>query len=175
MWDIKYGTLTQACFHDILRLPKVKWIVQWIRDRFLQPIKPNFQMRLLERLVELHSAGKATTVDEMLVEIHGSAVRLSNDNYTYRKNLDFLVDSLVDSGNAIRKTDDNEPYFIEGENIKPTPKAISTLAEFEIETTRHRDSIRLTRYQLFLGWAMFAIAAATLIVGFFGKSGGSIP
>lgn len=168
-WDVTYSSLIEAYIYDILRLQKIKWIIQRIRDRFIQPIKPNYQIRLLEYLVQLHNAGKSITLNELLVKVYGSAVRLSNDQYRFYKELEFLVDSLVDSGHAIRKTPDNHTDFLEGGDVKPTPKAITTLANAEIDRVRHRDTVWLTRCQLFLGLAMLAVAAVTLFVELLGE------
>lgn len=166
-WEFRYRSLTEAFWHDLLRIPKVKWIFQRYRERFLKPIRPNLKMSLLERIVEEHSAGSSITIDFLLIAIHGGGVRLSSDNYRHRSNLVFLLAALQESGDVLVKDRNNQNEFIGHGDVKPTPHAISTLAEYSLEKRRHQDVVRLTRYQLFLGWAMFAVAAATLIVQFF--------
>jgi len=116
--------------------------------------------------VQANSAGEPVTKDGLLIGIHGSAIRLSSDYYRHYQDLRFLLESLQTSGDVILKDDMNSWDFLAGGDIRPSPQALETIAAHELDKQRHRDIVKLTRRQLFLGWAMFAIASATLIVEF---------
>lgn len=170
-WDIHYNSLAEAYWNDLFHLQILKWLLQKIRNRFLTPVQPDFRMRLLQKIVEFHSQQKAITVNELLFDIHGPAIRRSSDGYRHYQDLQFLLKSLQGSGDVLLKDQVNSVQFIGSGDVLPTPKAIKTLADFYEGRRRHLDTVKLTRRQLFVGWAMFAIAAATLVVEFLKRVG----
>lgn len=119
-------------------------------------------MRLLAKLLEMHSTREPIRLWDLLESVYGSAVRLSDEQYLYYKQLEFLIESLVESGNALRKSKDNE-------DVMPTPKAITTLATYELEREKLRSTLWIGRCQLMLGVGMLAVAAATLYIKIFGE------
>lgn len=161
-WDITYGSLAEAYLQDLLRLPVAKWHIQRIRSKFIRRVAPNFQIRLLQVLLDLHQKNAKIYLWDLVARIYGGAVRLSDQNYAYYKQLEFLIDSLVESGNAKRKTPENSIDFIGCGDVVPTPKAITTLAAHDWERRKLNASVWLGRCQLLLGLGMLALAAATL-------------
>ena len=162
-WRVKYDTLHEAYIHDLLNLQKAKWLLQGIRDRLIRPIKPNYRIQLLSHIVDLHNSEKPIHHQSLLVKTYGGGILLSKDNYRYYKELNFMINSLVQSGDIIERNQQNEMDFLgEESTIRPLPQALETLANYEVEEARHRDMVSLSRAQIFLGIAMFALAAATL-------------
>jgi hypothetical protein len=163
-WDIRYSTLQEAYLHDIFRLPLVKWRVQKIRNVFLRPVSADHRMGLLKTIVKMYDKQEPITTHELLAKIHGSAIRLSGEYYRLQKNLEFLLDSLKESGDLIYK-DENDPIHFFGHGaIAPTPKSLLTIATHNEDSQRHKDMVKMSKRQLWVGWAMFALAAATLTV-----------
>ena len=160
-WQITYNSLWEAYIHDFLRLPRIKWFVQSIRDKFIRPVRPNYQIRLLARIVDIFNDNKPIEFSELLVSIYGPAVRMSDDKYIYERQLRFLIDSLVESGNAAKPDENNQAHYFDHGCIIPTPKSISTLAAHDLEMRKLRQSTWLACCQLLLGLGMLAIAAAT--------------
>lgn len=163
-WDIRYGTLSEAFWHDLLRLPLLKWWFQKLRNSLLRPINPDHRMDLLKLIVDLHSKQKPMTAHDLLAKIHGSALRLSNDYGRHQKDLEFLLESLKDSGDLIYKDENDAIHSLGHGKIAPTPKSVSTISVFNEDLRRHKDMVKMSGRQLWLGWAMFAIAAVTLFV-----------
>ena len=95
--------------------------------------------------------------------VYGSGVRLSDDRHRFQRELRLMLASLVASGDIIERNEQNDRDFI-GENgdFVPSSQALTTLANYESERTRHRDTVSLSRAQLFLGLGMLCLAAATL-------------
>ncbi len=163
-WDIRYSKIYEAFWHDILHLPLLKWWLQKLRNIFLRPVSPDYRMDLLKLIIRLHSRQVPITIIDLLVNIHGSAIRLSNDFSQHQKHLQFLLDSLKDSGDVLLRNENNTMQFIDGGTILPTPKSAATIATFNEDLRRHRDVVKLSKRQSWLGWVMFAIATVTLIV-----------
>lgn len=163
-WDISYGSLAEAFRHDLLHIPLLKWWLQKIRNRSLRPIKPDHRMGLLQLIVEMHSNQEPITTHELLSKTHGSALRLSSDYYRHQKDLQFILDSLKESGDLIYKNANDPIHFFGHGEVAPSPKSVSTIAGFNEDLRRHKDMVKMSGRQLWLGWAMFAIAAATLFV-----------
>ena len=163
-WNIRYATIKEAYLHDLLRLPLIKWRVQKIRNIFLRPVGADQRMGLLKTILRMHDNQEPITAHELLAKIHGSAIRLSSEYYRLQKNLEFLLDSLKESGDLIYKDEDDPMQFFGHGLIAPTPKSLSTIAAHIEDGQRHKDMVRVSSRQLWIGWAMFALAAATLIV-----------
>ena len=163
-WGIKYGKVSEAYWHDILRVPWWKWWLQKFRNRFLVPVRPDYRMRLLKQIVDMHSQQMTITQEDLLVWIHGTTIRLSNDYHRHHKDVEFLLESLKESGDVILKDENNAAHFLGRGQILPAPQSARTIAEFNEDVTRHRDMVKLSKRHLWLGWAMFAIAAVTLFV-----------
>ena len=162
-WSVKYGSLQEAYIHDLINLQKLKWLIQGVRDRLIRPIKPNYRIQLLSHIVELHNSEKPIHHQSLLVRAYGGGVLLSKDYYRFYKELSFMLNSLVQSGDIIERNQQNKmEFFGEESTIHPLPQALETLANYEVERTRHRDTVSLSRAQIFLGIAMLALAAATL-------------
>ncbi len=123
-------------------------------------------MKLLAILLELHQESKPILLWDLLVRVYGGAIRLCDEQYTYFKQLEFLVDSLVESGNAQRKSAENEIEFLGRGDVVPMPKAITTLAAYEWEKTKLATTTLMARCQLLLGIGMLAMAAATVYMKF---------
>ncbi len=163
-WDIRYSKVFEAYWHDILHLPRLKWWLQKLRNVFLRPVSPDYRMDLLKQIVDMHSRQLPITLVDLLVNIHGSAIRLSSDFFQHQQNLQFLLDSLKDSGDVLLRDENNAMQFLGESRIVPTPKSATTIAIFNEDARRHQDVVKLSKRQLWLGWAMFAIAAVALIV-----------
>jgi len=163
-WDIKYSTASEAFVHDLFHLPLIRWRYQKFRNIFLRPVKPDHRMGLLNTIVEMHDKQEPITTHELLAHIHGSAIRLSGEYYPLQKNLQFLLDSLKDTGDLLYKDEDDPIHFFGHGTIAPTPKSLATIALFNEDVRRHKDMVRMSRRQLLLGWGMFALAAVTLFV-----------
>ncbi len=163
-WDIRYSNAFEAYWHDILHLPILKWWLQKLRNKFLRPVSPDYRMDLLKQIIDLHSRQLPITTIDLLVNIHGSAIRLSSDFFQHQQNLQFLLDSLKDSGDVLLRGENNAMQFLGDSRIVPTPKSAATIATLNEDVRRHQDVVKLSKRQLWLGWAMFAIAAVTLIV-----------
>lgn len=154
-WDIRYSNITEAFWHDILKISWCKWHIQKIRNLFLSQVNPDYRIQLLKKIVDKHNRLAEMTTHDLLIDKHGSAIRLSSEYYRHHTNLEFILSSLIQSGDLEPRKDNK---------IVPTPKSISTIAEFNEQITRHRDTVKLARGQFWLGCAMFVIAAVTLFV-----------
>lgn len=163
-WDIRYGSIKEAFLHDIFRLPLIKWRIQKIRNVFLRPVGADHRMSLLKTIILMHENQEPITAHELLAKIHGSAIRLSGEYYRLQKNLEFLLNSLKDSGDLMYKDEDDPIHFFGHGEIAPTPKSLVTIAAHNEENLRHVDMVKMSRRQLWVGWAMFSLAAATLAV-----------
>ena len=163
-WNIRYATIKEAYLHDVLRLPLIKWRIQKIRIVFLRPVGADQRMGLLKTILRMHDNQEPITAHELFAKIHGSAIRLSSEYYRLQKNLEFLLDSLKQSGDLIYKDEDDPMRFFGYGLIAPTPKSLSTITAHIEDGQRHKDMVRVSSRQLWIGWAMFALAAATLIV-----------
>lgn len=166
-WEIEYESLLSAYFHDLLRLQRARWLIQRFRNRFIRNLHPNYQIKLLQILLAMHQENKPIRIWDLLVRVYGGAIRLCDEQYTYFKQLEFLVDSLVESGNAQRKTKENALEFIGLGDVVPLPRAISTLASYEWEKTKLATTVLMARCQLLLGIGMLSMAAATVYLKFF--------
>lgn len=161
-WDVTYDSLNEAYIHDRFALQRFKWRLQRLRDRFIRPVQPSYRIKLLKLIVDRYTALELVQLEDLMIATYGRAVRLSKDNYRFHKELKFVIKSLVESGDVIERNDQNHIEFISDDSsVRPTPKALSTLALDESDRRRHQDSIALGRAQLFLGFAMFLLAAAT--------------
>lgn len=160
-WDIEYPNFEQAYFHDLFKFPWIRWYIQKFRNRLLKTITPDERMTILKKILELHYEEKRITVNELLILLHGSAIRLSGERYKHQSHLSLIIASLKASGDVEYDNDDAMYFFGEGE-IKPTPIAVTSISEFNESSKRHADSIKLARSQLFLGWGMLLIALSTL-------------
>lgn len=163
-WDIRYSTIQKAFIHNALHLPLIRWWLQKARNIFLRPVNADHRMRLLKTIVELHDKQEPITTHELLAIIHGPAIRLSGEYYRLYKNLQFLLDSLKDSGDLVYTNQGNPIQPPRNGAISPTPKSLLTIATHNEDSRRHKDMVRMSRRQLWVGWAMFALAAVTLIV-----------
>lgn len=163
-WHICYATIREAYLHDLLRLPLIKWRIQKIRNVFLRPVGADQRMGLLKTILRMYENQEPITAHELLAKIHGPAIRLSSDYYRLQKNLEFLLDSLKESGDLIYKDEDDHMQFFSRGLIVPTPKSLSTIAAHIEDVQRHKDMVTVSSRQLLIGWAMFALAAATLVV-----------
>lgn len=163
-WEISYNKLSEAFYHDLLHLPWFKWWLQKLRNKFLWPVSPDYRMTLLKQIVEMHSRQLSITAEDLLISIHGSTIRLSSDYYRHYKNLAFLLESLKNSGDVLLKDENNAIHFVGRGSIVPTPQAASTIATYNEDARRHRDIVKLSKRQLWLGWGMSAIAAVALFV-----------
>ncbi|MEW8374740.1 MAG: hypothetical protein AB2722_12615 [Candidatus Thiodiazotropha sp.] len=163
-WDIRYSTIRVAYLHDVLHLPLIKWRLQKIRNLFLRPVDADYRIKLLKTIVKMHDNQEPITTHELLAKIHGSAIRLSSEYYRLQKNLEFLLDSLKDSGDIVHKDEEDPIHFFGYGTIAPAPKSLSTIATYNEDHRRHKDMIKMSGKQLWVGWAMFALAAVTLIV-----------
>ncbi|MEM7208225.1 MAG: hypothetical protein AAF434_10395 [Pseudomonadota bacterium] len=163
-WDIRYTSIHEAFLHDFLFLPAVRWKYQKFRNLFLRPVNADHRIGLLKSIIEMYDKQESITAHELLAKIHGSAIRLSSEYSRLQKNLQFLLDSLKDSGD-IYYDDSNKTKMLLGRSeIVPTPKSLKTIASHNEDARRHRDMVRVSRGQLILGWSMFALAAVTLLV-----------
>lgn len=163
-WDIRYSSIREAYLHDLFHLPIIKWRVQKLRNIFLRSVNADHRMGLLKTIVEMYDKQEPITTHELLARIHGSAIRLSGEYYRLQQNLDFLLDSLKESGDLVYKNEDDPIHFFGHGAIAPTPKSLLTIATHNEESRRHKDMVKMSKRQLWVGWAMFALAAATLTV-----------
>ena len=167
-WDITYDTALWTAISDMFRLPWLRQKIQRFRDRFYHRIRPDQRMEVLSEIVDRHSYFSEIRVIDILINMYGSAVRLSSDFHEIRDHLHFVIESLVESGDVILRDESNTSdmvWFAHGDGeVMPLPQALTTLSQHIENRNRHRDTMRLVRYQLFVGVAMFAIAAATLFV-----------
>lgn len=163
-WDIRYSTIREAYLHDVCHLPLIKWRLQKIRNIFLRPVNADHIIRILKTIIEMHDKQESITTHELLARIHGSAIRLSGEYYRLQKNLEFLLDSLKDSGDLVYKNEGDPMHFFGHGEIAPTPKSLSTIATYNEDSRRHKDMVKMSGRQLWVGWAMFTLAAVTLII-----------
>jgi hypothetical protein len=78
--------------------------------------------------------------------------------------LSLYLDSLEDSGDLEYKEKEDPIHFFGYGTIAPTPKSLSTIATYNEDRRKHNDMVTMSRRHLWVGWAMFSLAAATLIV-----------
>ena len=93
-WDIRYGSAREAYWHDLLRLPRLRWRWQRIREWFIKPITPDFRMELLRVIVDEHRKGTAITPQFLLEVVHGSRIYLARQIYHHLKDINFFFESL---------------------------------------------------------------------------------
>lgn len=165
-WDGSYPSLHNAFFHARLHIPWIRWQVQRIRDLLIKPVRPNSQMLLLEEAVKLRYKGEHLTGKQWLDRKYGKAVRLSNERSKHMNNLQFMLESLVETGDFIQEDWDGDAEVgraLGHATYIPTPKSASTLARFYESERRHRDTKNLAIAQILLGAGMFMLALATLL------------
>ncbi|MBW1746113.1 MAG: hypothetical protein JRG74_14370 [Deltaproteobacteria bacterium] len=160
-WRIKYSGIVEAALHEIFKLNFFKRIFQKVYDKNLDNFNDRFE--LLKILVAYWKPNHKDYVptEDILVQLYGSKIRTSDKKYECLEHLSFILRSLKESGDIEIK----ENYIVY--SVKVNPKAMTTLTQFEIDSTRHRDTIRITRYQLWVAVAMVFLAASTLIVNTF--------
>ena len=165
-WDRSYNSVFEAYLQDRFRVSFFHWWYQKFRNRSLVRVNPEYRILLLKKIVDKRSLQVDIKQRDLLRELHGPTIDLSTDNYRHLQDLQFLLHSLRDSGDIVfdDKRDKTSHYYFGSNEILPTPQAISTIMAFNQDETRHRDMVRLSTRQLWLGWGMFAIAATTLIV-----------
>ena len=165
-WDKFYNNVFEAYLHDFFRVSFFHWWYQKFRNRSLVPVNPEYRILLLKTIVDKRSLQVDIKQNDLLRELHGPTIDLSTDKYRHLQDLEFLLYSLRDSGDIVLKDTNDKTYRdrFDGNEILPTPQAISTIVAFNQDETRHSDMVKLSKRQLWLGWGMFAIAAVTLIV-----------
>lgn len=98
------------------------------------------------------------SMTDLIIRIYGDRIVTSELRYRYEEHLSFLLRSLAVSGNV----EIEDEHYIR--SVRPVPQALRTVSDYELYTSRHRDSLRVTRYQLIVAVAMMALAAGTLAI-----------
>lgn len=157
-WRIRYSSLFDAVAHEVLKLNWLKQVLQRAYDRRLETYRDRHE--LLRTLVSMRQPWPHDRIamNDLLVRIYGQKIVTSERRYHHEEHLSFLLRSLAVSGDV----------EVEGEHyvrsVRPLPQALRTVSDYELDASHHRDSIRITRYQLLVAIAMMVLAAGTLAV-----------
>ncbi len=122
-------------------------------------------MRLLKTLVELRrkSYNELIDMDDLCEKLYGKKYMQYN-HFPYIKdypNLQFLLLSLKQS---------EDIHFTEEvliRDLKVLPKAIETLSKYEIDMSKHIDSYKITKWQLWVAIVMALLAISNLVLAYF--------
>lgn len=172
-WRFDYSSPFEAFLHDLLFIPQIRFWTQKIRDRFYTRLTPDKRMLILEEVIKRHSKDQKVKFMDILIKLHGPSIRMSSNHYQYLQSLKFYLRSLESTGDVRVRPEHREAGrdWVEWElhgDVIPEPKAIATLADHADSRRRHADTIRLSRMQFFLGFAMLIVALATLLVRVWG-------
>ena len=108
---------------------------------------------ILERTLANHNY--QTSAVAFLTELHSDRWVFHPDKEQHRSYCTLLLDSLVESGD-LKKVEIS---------YRLSPKALLTIASYEEEDRRHRDSLRQQRALSWLTFALFAVGAIQLVLG----------
>lgn len=160
-WRITYDNIYEPFWHLILGINYLKLVFQKQYDKSLQFY--NDRIGLLKLLVEKQRSTTANELNyyEILTEIYGPRIHTSDENYLHYKNIRQLLLSLKESGDL-----ELEDKVLHVDKIKVLPTALKTLADYEIEQTRHIDSIKIIRYQLIVAILLALLTAANVYYTF---------
>jgi len=156
-WRITYEGIVEPFLHIVLGINILKRIFQRRYDKNLRFY--NDRVGLLKMLVEKQQKSGSDELNyyDILTSIYGPRIHTSEENYRHYQNVRQILLSLKESEDLSL-----EDKIVHVEDIKILPKALKTLAEFELEQTRHRDSIKITRYQLWVAIMLAALTAANV-------------
>ncbi len=107
-------------------------------------------------LSEILTGDNPLTIDSLLARVYGNKITNSPDYWSYRKLLEFGVESWIDTNELSREFRDRsstgDSRFI------VTRRALATLATHELDMQKHRDSTRVAK--IAAGAAIAAIVVA---------------
>ncbi|MCK4303363.1 MAG: hypothetical protein KAY24_03925 [Candidatus Eisenbacteria sp.] len=160
-WRVHYPSLPVAVIKEFFRVQWFRWRRHIWRDSRLTVTRN--RSHILNQLADLTGSWTHNQVHfiDLLSSLYGPEAESSLQN-------DKLVGSLMTSLESLRAS--GEIKFSDGmlpNDITITPKALTTLSDYEIEATRHADSMRIAKGQLLVSAAMVALVLATLIVRIF--------
>lgn len=164
-WNVSYDSLIGAALGDAFRGPLIRQTLTRLRSYFYKSLPLDHRFRLLEVIVASHTEFKKLQVRDLVASEYGPWVLLSDDYYKYEQQMRFLLESLAESGDVVLRGEHEDTVAWIGEgDVRPLPKALTTVSRHMESERRHSDTVRLVRLQLFLGVAMLAMAAATVYV-----------
>ncbi|MCU6339061.1 hypothetical protein KW823_21265 [Enterobacter quasiroggenkampii] len=116
-----------------------------------QELRVKDRMRVLDVAIELYiKDGRSFGISQIATQIHSHRWQEHPKKEQIKRELTLALDSFVDGGELTR-----EPIM----GYRPTGKAFSTQAEYQLQNHRHRDNSRQQR-QMFWATLFAAIAAA---------------
>jgi hypothetical protein len=156
VWQVEYASLNSAFLSVLFRVNYLRLLMQRRFDRSLRAHRDRHE--LIRVLLDHWQPEFRSTirVDRVLETLYGPPIRTSRRNYDYHRRLTLMLQSLAASG-EVSLNNSELPS-----EITLLPQALKTAADFETESRRHRDSLRITRLQLCVAIAMLLVAVATL-------------
>ncbi len=157
-WTVHYRSLPIAVLAEFLCYQRLRWRRHVRRDKHLRTMRNRY--RVLAEIADLAEFWTHSQVDfmDLLRGLYGRGAESSPQVSKLIGFLTTILESLKESGDVL---------FAEGllpKDIRITPKALSTLSDYEVETTRHADSMRIAKGQLWVSVAMVILALASLVV-----------
>jgi len=157
-WTLRYEDVWSPVL-DVLGGVRLRWYFQRRYDRGLDTTLK--QDRVLRRVVERYQSSDeifpTVAVSDLLVDLFGPRIENSEQAVLARRNLQMILSALAANGDvSLGRDDDIDPRLVS--EVVPRGQALATLSKVEIEMSRHRDIVRLGRWQM---WGTIAIAVLT--------------
>ena len=166
-WRVTYKNIFVAFIQIYFGFIKV-WKI-WHKDYSTDLKHFTDRMELLEILVDLYQESEREIIEmESLSEKIYSKTHLKYRSYPFvkdYKNLDFMLKSLVQSGDIESENKSVISYI----TIKP--KALETLSNYEMETSKFKSTQRLVKWQLILSVIMALLTLSNIVLTFMGSHG----
>jgi hypothetical protein len=156
VWRVDYTSVTRAFYAVLFHVNFFRVISQRAYDRGLQQHRTRTDV--LRALADLWKPelNSRIQIDDVSAQLYGSRIRNSRRGYEYHRRLVFVLQSLAKSGDLELNHADVPS------DLKLLPQALQSLADYELQSSRHAASIRISRYQLCVALSMFLVAVATL-------------
>jgi len=161
-WHIRYDSLTEAFFHILFGVPKVRRFLYHKRAENLEHFTD--RMKVLRTLVQLRrcSYNEIVNIDDLCEKLYGRKFMKYN-HFPHIKdypNLQLLLLSLKQSGDI-----DFTDKVMFGD-LKVIPKSIETLSNYEISMSKHNDLYQVTRWQLWVAILMALLALSNFFLAY---------
>lgn len=154
-----FDSFREAVFDSIIPWTKIQQFRQGRYDRSLHTIDD--LTALLSRIVEKWRAKSGfgeLLVGQLLVEIHGPKVNVSERYSELRMDLELNLRALAHNGDIT-----TNPPSGSITSIQLAAKGLVTLSEHQIAQQRHRDLMRISRWQACAAFLLFVATVALVI------------
>ena len=158
---VSYDNILESYFHVLFGVVKFQWRKH---ERYTKNVKSfHNRMEVLKKLIKLRTSSTTGIINirDLCEELYGKRYMMYQE-YPHLKeydNLRFELLSLKQSGDVTFKDE------VLLRDVKLLPKSSETISNYETEMSKHIDSLKITRYQLFVMIVMAILALSNLVLG----------